>query len=180
MSRFSLPWCGGLVFLGKYPHCVLEVREQGDGRLIRIVELMRRCRISIHDLSRTGTPVRFNMPLELGLACALKLEQPKAYEVVVMDAIPYRIDRALSDYKGRDPLVHTSTAGGMIGCLLDTFETDVKEATKKFMGAARHLRRTARVLKAERKADSIFRPALFRLLVDSATELAIEQGFIRA
>ncbi len=67
---------GTLVFLGQKPRCVLEVREKGDGRLIRILDLMRTCRMSVHDLSRTGTPVRFNMPFELGLASALKLQHP--------------------------------------------------------------------------------------------------------
>jgi len=67
---------GTLIFLKQEPHCVLEVREQGDGRLSRIFELMRRCRQSIHDLSRAGTPARFNMPFELGLACALRLAIP--------------------------------------------------------------------------------------------------------
>ena len=97
---------GTLVFLGQKPHCVLEVREKGDGRLIRILDLMRICRMSIHDLSRTGTPVRFNMPFELGLAYTLKIQHPTDYEVFVLDSIPYRIDRTLSDYKGRDPIVH--------------------------------------------------------------------------
>jgi hypothetical protein len=50
---------GTLVFLGQKPHCVLEVRESGDGRLARIFALMRVCGTSIHDLSRIGRPVRF-------------------------------------------------------------------------------------------------------------------------
>lgn len=70
---------GTLVFLGQEPHCVLEVREKGEGRLTRIVDLMRMCRLSIHDLSRVGMPARFNMPFELGLACALKLGDPANY-----------------------------------------------------------------------------------------------------
>ena len=122
---------GTLVFLGQKPHCVLEVREKGDGRLIRILDLMRTCRMSVHDLSRTGTPVRFNMPFELGLACALKLQHPTDYEVFVLDAIPYRIDRTLSDYKGRDPLMHGGTCNGMLTGLLDTFQTDIHDAAPR-------------------------------------------------
>jgi len=60
---------GLLTFLDYEAHCVLEVRETGEGRLQRIYELMRTCRISLHDMSRIGAPVRFNMPFELGLAC---------------------------------------------------------------------------------------------------------------
>ncbi|MEA2327635.1 MAG: hypothetical protein QOE68_2594, partial [Thermoanaerobaculia bacterium] len=85
-----------LVFLGQKPRCVLEIREQGDGRLARILDLIRACRISVHDLSRVSTPVRFNMPFELGIACALKLLHPLEYEVLVLDTTPYRLDKTLS------------------------------------------------------------------------------------
>ncbi|HEU4886596.1 MAG TPA: hypothetical protein VFV49_01835 [Thermoanaerobaculia bacterium] len=139
----------GLIFLGQDPHCVLEVREKGDGRLIRIVELMRSCRVSIHDLSRTGTPVRFNMPFELGLAAALKIADPNAYEVLVLESRPYRLDKTLSDYKGRDPLIHHGTSDGMIACLLDAFVTEVPDAAKEFRAAARLLRKSAGLLKRQ-------------------------------
>jgi hypothetical protein len=61
-----------LVAIGRTPRCVLEVPEQGEGRLRRIFDLIRRCHVSVHDLSRVGLPVRFNMPFELGLAFALR------------------------------------------------------------------------------------------------------------
>jgi hypothetical protein len=170
---------GVLVFLGQDPHCVLEVREKGDGRLIRIVELMRSCRMSIHDLSRTGTPVRFNMPYELGLASAHKIADPGAYEVLVLESRPYRIDKTLSDYKGRDPLIHHGTCEGMLACLLDAYVTGVPDAAKEFRSAARLLRRSAALLKREMKATSLFRPALFRLLLSSATGIGNMRGFIQ-
>jgi hypothetical protein len=169
---------GTLVFLGQKPHCVLEVREKGDGRLIRILDLMRTCRMSVHDLSRTGTPVRFNMPFELGLACALKLQHPTDYEVFVLDAIPYRIDRTLSDYKGRDPLMHGGTCNGMLTGLLDTFQTDIHDAAREFRRAALVLRKSAALMKHQGKSTSLFRPLLFRLLVAAATRIAIERSFI--
>ena len=169
---------GSLVFLGQEPHCVLEVREKGDGRLVRIVELMRMCRMSVHDMSRAGSPVRFNMPFELGLACSLKVIDPAAYEVFVLDARPYRLDKTLSDYKGRDPLIYGGTCDGMVACLLDTFVADVPDAALQFRRAARELRRTAQVLKRQMKASSLFRPALFRLIVAAATDIAIDRGFI--
>ena len=169
---------GTLVFLGQKPHCVLEVREKGDGRLIRILDLMRTCRMSVHDLSRTGTPVRFNMPFELGLACALKLQHPTDYEVFVLDAIPYRIDRTLSDYKGRDPLMHGGTCNGMLTGLLDTFQTDIHDAAREFRRAALVLPKSAALMKHQVKSTSMFRPLLFRLLVAAATRIAIERSFI--
>jgi len=169
---------GSLVFLGQEPPCVLEVREKGDGRLTRIVELMRACRMSIHDLSRIGRPARFNMPFELGLACSLKVANPTAYEVFVLDSRPYRIDKTLSDYKGRDPLIHGGTCDGMIACLLDTFVADLPNAAKEFRSASRDLRRSAQLLKRQMSASSLFRPALFRLTVAAAADIALARGFI--
>jgi len=169
---------GTLVFLSQKPHCVLEVREKGDGRLIRILDLMRTCRMSVHDLSRTGTPVRFNMPFELGLACALKLQHPTDYEVFVLDAIPYRIDRTLSDYKGRDPLMHGGTCNGMLTGLLDIFQTDIHDAAREFRRATLVLRKSAALMKHQVNSTSMFRPLLFRLLVAAATRIAIERSFI--
>jgi hypothetical protein len=169
---------GTLAFLGKQPHCVLEVREEGDGRLARIYELMRTCRMSIHDMSRIGTPVRFNMPFELGLACGLKLADPNAFEVVVMDAKPYRMDRLFSDYKGRDPLIHGGTSDGMLASLLDLFDTPMPNAATEFRAAIVALRESVPLMKGQLKSQTIFRPALFRSLVTLATALGRTQGFI--
>jgi hypothetical protein len=169
---------GMLVFLGQKPHCVLEVREQGDGRLARIYELMRSCRMSIHDLSRVGTPVRFNMPFELGLACGLKLAEPSAYEVIVLDAKAYRMDRLISDYKGRDPLIHDGTSDGMAACLLDAFETPTAFRPAELRDAVRVLRELAETMKKDLKSDSLFRPSLFRSLGALAEDIAKARGFI--
>jgi hypothetical protein len=169
---------GAIIFLGQHPHCVLEVNETGEGRLTRIFELMRSCRISIHDLSRSGNPVRFNMPFELGLACALKLLQPADYEVFVLDRRSFRSDRTLSDYKGRDPLIHNGTSDGMLACLLDVFTPVGGPTIIELRAAARELRRSSDEMKRDLRSNSIFRPALYRKLVSLATEIAIRRGFI--
>ena len=170
---------GVLVFLGQEPHCVLEVREQGDGRLARILDLMRRCRISIHDLSRVTAPVRFNMPFELGLACALKLLNPNEYEVLVLDAKAYRLDKALSDYKGRDPLIHDGTSDGLLSCLLDAFDSTDTPSASDLRKGLRVLTGGVRFLKREVGSHSVFRPSLFRSLVALAKVVAIDSEFIR-
>jgi hypothetical protein len=166
---------GTLVFLGQEPHCVLEIRETGEGRLARIIDLMLSCRMSIHDLSRMSA--RFNMPYELGLASAIKHLYPNDYEIFVLDSKSYRIDRTLSDYKGRDPLIHNGTCDGMVTCLLDTFQSDTYDAVD-VRDAAKELRKSARVIKRRLKATSIFRPSAFRLLVGAAAQIATERGFI--
>lgn len=171
---------GALVFLRQEPHCVLEVREEGAGRLQRIIDLMRSCRMSLHDLSRSGNPVRFNMPFELGLACAQKIAEPSKYEVFVLDARPHRLDRILSDYKGRDPLIHNGTCDGMLTCLLDGFVPPAEHTIQDYRHAARALREFARVTKREMRTSSLFRPALFQALVLAATRIAITHGFVKS
>jgi hypothetical protein len=166
-----------LAFLGQEPHCVLEIRESGQGRLARIIDLMLSCRTSIHDLSRMSRPPRFNMPYELGLASAIKTLYPNDYEVLVLDSRPYRIDRTLSDYKGRDVLIHNGTCDGMVTCLLDTFQGETYDAVS-VRAAAKELRKIARVIKLQLKITSLFRPSAFRRLLAAAAQIATERRLI--
>jgi len=167
---------GLLVFLKYTPHCVLEVREGGEGRLQRIYQLMRRCRISLHDMSRIGAPVRFNMPFELGLACSLKLADPQ-YDVLVLDSKPYRLDRRLSDYKGRDLFIHRGTCEGMIAALLDAFQSHHVDAST-LRRAARDLRVWSKADKRVSRATTIFHPHLYSRLVNAATDIAADYGLL--
>jgi len=65
----------------------------------------------------------------------------------VLDTIPYRLDRTLSDYKGRDPLIHHQRVDSLIDCMADVFQV-VHEPTPSALkaeavdsGAARSYRR---------------------------------------
>jgi hypothetical protein len=169
---------GTLIFLGQKPRCVLEIRESGDGRLRRIFDLINQCGMSIHDLSRAGSPVRFNMPFELGLACSLRLLPGHRHEVVVLDAKDYRLDKTLSDYKGRDPLIHYNRCDDLITCLLDVMTTRSMPDPDDLRKDAAKLRRSAAVLKRRLRAATIFRPSAFRALVTAATEMAAASGYI--
>ena len=73
----------------------------------------------------------------------------------MLDAAEYRLDKTLSDYKGRDPLIHHGTCDGMVACLLDTFQSDVANAPSEFRAAARLLRKSAKQMKSDLKAMSI-------------------------
>lgn len=63
-----------LVSVERIPRLTFEIPDGGEGRLQRIFSLLKSCDVSIHHLSAVGLPVRFNMPFELGLACAIKAE----------------------------------------------------------------------------------------------------------
>jgi hypothetical protein len=126
-----------------------------------------------------GLSGTFQYAIRARTSCALKIADPKAYEILVLESEPYRIDRTLSDYKGRDPLIHHGTCDGMLACLLDAFVPGIPDAAVEFRSAARELRRSAGVMKRNMNTASLFRPALFRLLFFSATEIANERGFIK-
>ena len=67
----------GLCGLGLRPRGVVEIAG-AQRRLERIHNLLERCPVSVHDLSRVemsrGVP-RFNMPFELGLAVEMSRHQ---------------------------------------------------------------------------------------------------------
>ena len=168
---------GTLAFLGQSPHCVLEVREAGQGRLSRIFELIRSCGMSFHDVSLVGIPVRFNMPFELGLACAINISSG-THDVIVMDAKPYRLDKTLSDYKGRDPLIHNNKCDDLVAAVLDVFVAKSLPPVRELRQAARTLRRASRELKREFKSKDVFRAAIFRSIVAAATDIAVAREFI--
>jgi hypothetical protein len=168
---------GLLTFLDYKAHCVLEIRETGEGRLQRIYELMRRSRISLHDMSRIGTPARFNMPFELGLACSLKLADPTAYEIIVFDSKPYRMDRRLSDYKGRDFYIHHGTQTGIIAAILDAFQSP-GFGVAPLRHALRDVRTWAEQMKRDLYLETIFHPHLFSTLVQTAAKAAATHGLL--
>jgi hypothetical protein len=177
-QRFFVTLISTLVSLGQTPHCVLEVRERGQGRLARIFELLFSCGVSIHDLSRVSLPARYNMPFELGLACGIALTG-ESHDVVVMDSKPYRLDRTLSDYKGRDPLVYYNRLDSLVECIADVFQVAPEPEPEVLKTEARVLRRSAAQI-AKQYGGTVFRPAAFRALVAAATQRAKSQNLIPA
>jgi hypothetical protein len=169
---------GTLVCLGQKPRCVLEIQETGQGRLASTYARLADCGTSIHDLSRTGSPARFNMPFELGMACGLAMAG-EDHDIVVLDSEEHRLDRVLSDYKGREPLIHHGRCDQLVACLLDLFEVPEEPEPAQLRSATRLIRRSARQIVASYRTRTIYRPAPFRALIATATEVAAERGFIR-
>lgn len=113
-----------IIAIGRTPRCVLEVAESGTGRLRRLLGLIDDCDVSIHDLSRVGIPARFNMPFELGLACAvanLGQRRPR-HAFVLLERRRYRLQRTLSDLNGFDPYIHNGTVAGTIESIMDALQ----------------------------------------------------------
>jgi hypothetical protein len=94
---------------GFEPRSSLERLDSSQVRLHKIIELIRRSRYSIHDLSRTelddATALpRFNMPLELGidLGCKAFSRAHAGKSLLIFDAEQHRFQKYLSDIGGQD------------------------------------------------------------------------------
>jgi hypothetical protein len=168
-----------IISLGRVPRCVLELPELGKGRLSRVFNLLEQCRVSIHDLSRVNMPVRFNMPFELGLACALARYR-KPHDYILMEKKSYRLDQTLSDLKGRDPLIHHGSPRRVISCVLDVLRSgsnnpDPVEVSKNSI----ELSTVAENLKRRYSVMTIFNRSIFHELVAVGIVLAVNAGHVK-
>jgi len=179
--RPYLAYLTGLVHLGLDPHATIEI-PSGRNRLEKILELIRSCRYSIHDLSRVeldrtppSTP-RFNMPFELGLAVAsaeidLDGRSDSRDSWFVFEAKRFRLAKSLSDLGGTDPRIHGGSIEGVMRELGNTFvrraRGDVYSVTE-MMKTYRVVRLQAEAIKRQTGAQSLFEARVFRLLCTAA------------
>jgi hypothetical protein len=167
-----------LVAIGRTPRCVLEVPEQGEGRLTRIFNLIRSCSVSLHDLSRVGLPVRFNMPFEMGIAFAVRRIDGQ-HRFVLLEAKRHRLQKTLSDLNGIDPGIHGGTVAGMISCVLSSLAKPRRNPDpRQIEHVRRELWRTVPFLKRSHHRSNVYSRALFYDLVGGATMLAGKEGLI--
>jgi hypothetical protein len=103
-----------LMYCGLTPRIASERGDSSEVRMSKILELIKACKYSIHDLSRmepltTGDFPRFNMPFELGLDIGCKesasgeLAQKKS---LILECERFRYQRVLSDLSGNDIKSH--------------------------------------------------------------------------
>ena len=169
-----------LVALGRIPRCVLELPETGQGRLVRILQLIKSCPVSIHDLSRVELPARFNMPFELGIAVALSRFNRK-HKFIVLEKQRYRLDKTLSDLKAIDPVIHGATVPGVISCVLSSLgrpagNPPVETVTR----IHRQLWKAVTPLKQTHRRLNIYSRTIFGELVAGAFLLAKKYNLIAA
>jgi hypothetical protein len=124
--KLFLAYISGISALGLVPRATLELASSAR-RLERIVDLIKECRYSLHDLSRVepdrqapSTP-RFNMPFELGLAGAYEQTAHRGHEWFVFEAMNRRLLKSLSDLNGTDPYIHNGTIAGVFRELRNIF-----------------------------------------------------------
>ena len=105
----------------------VEETNSAKPRLERIVELIRQCKLGIHDLSRVQTHdvsdlPRFNMPFECGVFVGAQMfgeakHRSKAF--LLLEAEPHRAQKTLSDAAGLDPRVHGNSPENLVACVRD-------------------------------------------------------------
>jgi hypothetical protein len=166
-----------LVALGRVPALTFQIPDGGQGRLARIFRLLKSCRVSIHDLSAVGLPVRFNMPFELGLACAIK-EQSGRHDFLVLERKSHRVDRHLSDLRGVDPKIHRGTVEGAICAVLEVLERPGgNPSTAEVLQLHRRMMRFVPALKTRHGRTDLYGTRVYGELValgwDAAAHLGI-------
>lgn len=124
-----LPLLRALVFTvhacGFSARLAVEGENPGALRLQRILDLIRTCKLGIHDLSRVqldavgGLP-RFNMPFECGVFVGARefgraTQRQKGF--LLLEADDFRHQRTLSDAAGLDPKVHHNDPAELIACV---------------------------------------------------------------
>ena len=107
---------------GFVPRSARESEGTAEPRMFRILKTLSECKYSIHDLSRFGgegvdNVSRFNMPLELGMAAALRFERSNSdrihnWHVLVPEGFLYQ--RFISDLAGFDPGKHSQSVESVI------------------------------------------------------------------
>jgi hypothetical protein len=180
-ERLFVALIAAIVGLGRTPRCVLEIAETGQGRLTRLLQILGECGVSIHDLSRVGTPVRFNMPFELGLACAVSELNRHRHHYVLLERQRHRLTRTLSDLNGRDPYVHEGSPRQVVVRILDVLKsTNGESDITSILKLDRELCRATRLLKRQYRASTIFASrSLFTAVVAAAATLAADARLIR-
>ncbi|MCG8526969.1 MAG: hypothetical protein MI748_11345 [Opitutales bacterium] len=96
--------------LGCNPRYALERSDSSEARIAKIIQIIKKCKYGIHDLSRCkakkkGELFRLNMPLELGLDLGAKnYGTPKltTKKILIVEEERYRFQAAISDISNSD------------------------------------------------------------------------------
>ena len=122
-----------VVRAGLIPRLASESLEGGQSRLEKILDLIERCRVSIHDLSRAksasaGETFRMNMPFELGLDMGRRRApdvETNDKRFIIFEKEPYELKRCLSDLAGVDVEFHRNDFQLVIRKLRDFIRVEV-------------------------------------------------------
>lgn len=127
----------GATICGYRIRSALEVEDSGQTRLEKICKIIKECRLSIHDISRTELDhknqlPRFNMPFELGLdlgARTFGVGVLRRKAALILDVDRYRYQQFLSDIAGQDIKSYdASTPSDLVCKVRDWLKSHTTEA----------------------------------------------------
>lgn len=165
--RLYLAYIVGLIHLGLEPRVTLGI-PSGARRLDKILQLIKSCRYSVHDLSRVQldrtppcTP-RFNMPFELGLAVAWAKQNGNHHQWYVFETVNHRAQKSISDLNGTDPNIHDGRVAGVMRELCNAFvRSRSKPTVPAMMRTYRVVARQIGPLQASVGAGDLYQARLF-------------------
>ena len=179
-DRLYIAYISGLIHLGLKPRATIEI-PGGENRLDKILDLIRSCPFSIHDLSRVQwdrtlprTP-RFNMPFELGLAVASAKLDSSPHAWFVFETVRHRVSKSLSDLGGADCNIHEGKVTGVMRELGNAFvrrKQDQRSSVSEMMKTYRTVSKLVEDIMRGTGAKSLFEPAVFRQLCFAAGRAA--------
>jgi hypothetical protein len=116
---------------GFVARCALEEDDGSQVRVQKIYDMISRCRLGIHDLSRVQIDrasrlPRFNMPLELGAFLGAKyfgVDEQKNKACLILDSMEFRYQKFISDIAGQDIRAHGNDIGRAIGIVRNWLRT---------------------------------------------------------
>jgi hypothetical protein len=124
---FTIHRCGFIL------RCAKEYDDSNSIRIKNIIELIKSCKYSIHDLSRvtsSGRLPRFNMPLELGIclgAIEFGTRNQKSGKYLILENKRFRFQKFISDLSGQDIRSHENKWEKIISEIRDWLSTKTKE-----------------------------------------------------
>lgn len=178
--RLYLAYITGLIHLGLDPRATIEILG-GRNRLDKIIDLIRSCRYSIHDLSRvqldrTRPPTpRFNMPFELGLAVASAKIDTSSHDWFVFETVHRRASKSLSDLSGTDPNIHRGTVEGVMRELCNAFvrqSRNERVSVPQMMITYRAVSCLVEEIQRKTRARSLFEASAFQQIYFAAGRAA--------
>lgn len=147
-------------------------------QLDRIYELIAGAQFSFHDLSwvtldrRSPRTPRLNMAFELGLAVAVARASGSNHQWFVLDTVPYRLDKALSDLGGIRPRIHDFTPAGVLRALMNALARQQHRPTlADLLEIYRVVEDVARQIK-QRYSNDLFDTRPFKDLTAAAIDSA--------
>lgn len=113
------------------------------------------------------------MPFELGLAVALTKIVDRSHHWIVLEEVPHRLTKSLSDLNGTDPLIHHGNSDGILRVLSNALYRNSGSPSFSELQTIHHdLRKAESNFRAESRVGNAFEARTFKSLVLAAQSSA--------